>query len=72
MTAQRALAHLADAGYARAVAGLGYFVNDDKEIGEPSLTVEAITRQLDDLQAAVTDLSDRVQRLERGRGDQEA
>ncbi|MBV9845158.1 MAG: winged helix-turn-helix transcriptional regulator [Kutzneria sp.] len=66
-TAQKAVKQLTDDGYVMTVPGLGVFVGELSELGahpEP-VTLHTVIRQLDDLQAAVTDLADRVHRLER-------
>lgn len=69
MTAQKALGQLVVDGYAEAVSGLGYFVTEPQRRNtEQAATVESINRQLDDLQATVATLADRVQRLEDGAG----
>lgn len=65
-TAQKAVRQLIDEGHVMTVPGLGIFVSEPTEEGaEPEVSIRTVVRQLDDLQAAVTDLAERVQRLER-------
>lgn len=64
MTAQKALTHLAESGYAKAVSGLGYFVTDPPE-GEPqAVTITDVVRQVEELRAEVKTLRSRVDELE--------
>jgi DNA-binding GntR family transcriptional regulator len=66
MTAQRALTQLADEGYAEVVAGLGYFIKEPPApVKEEASPVAAIHRQLDELQATVADIAERLGRLEK-------
>lgn len=63
-TAQKALRLLQDERWLTATPSVGVFVNEppDDESGPP--TLEAVSRQVAELQAAVFDLSRRVQRIE--------
>jgi DNA-binding GntR family transcriptional regulator len=70
-TAQRVIRELTDKGYVKTTPGLGIFVagTGPQADGDPeSVTVAAINKQLDTLQALVADISQRLQRLEDDRG----
>lgn len=64
MTAQKALTQLAEDGYAEAVAGLGYFVKEPPTETHERSDSDAIHEQLDELYAAVAEISGRLARLE--------
>lgn len=64
-TLQKALKVLQDQGWLIATPAVGVFVNDAPEDrDDTAASVETIIRQLDELQATVTALGERVHRLE--------
>jgi len=66
-TAQKALGVLQDEGWLIATPAVGVFVND-RDDHEPD-TLAGISKQLDELQATVADLSRRLDRLEGEQGE---
>jgi DNA-binding GntR family transcriptional regulator len=64
MTAQKALTHLAESGYAKAVQGVGYFVTDLPEGELTPVTITDVVQQVEELRAEVKSLRSRVDELE--------
>jgi GntR family transcriptional regulator len=64
-TAQKALQLLESEGWVVATPAVGVFVNElPAEDSDQAVTMHTITQQLDELQAAVADLAQRVANLE--------
>lgn len=63
-TAARAVRALTDAGYVTTVAGLGIYVTDSTDPAAHEVTAGELVAQLDQIQLAVSELADRVTRLE--------
>ncbi|WP_344429970.1 GntR family transcriptional regulator [Amycolatopsis minnesotensis] len=65
-TAQKALRLLQDEGWVEARQSIGVFVREDWQEGVTAPDLAAVTRQVNDLSAAVAALAERVQRIEGG------
>lgn len=68
-TLQKALKVLQDEGWLISTPAVGVFVSDHPPIeSEDQVSLESISRQLDQLQRTVDSLNDRVKSLEEGQG----